>query len=109
MTDTELHKTSPKDMAGRIIQVGDTIAYGLVVGRSANLAVYVVDEITHGHALGYFINAEGNRDYGSHIAPKLKARKQLESYGTCDGVKTSTIAMMERVLVINETAKVIFK
>ena len=34
-----------KDMIGREVEVGNYIAYGLVVGRSANLAIYKVKEV----------------------------------------------------------------
>lgn len=49
-----------KDMIGREIKEGCYIAYGLVVGRSANLAIYHVREL---------------------VGDKIKAHKLDESYG----------------------------
>lgn len=49
-----------KDILGREAKVGDLFAYALVVGRSANMAVYELREIKDG---------------------KAKAHKIMESYG----------------------------
>ncbi len=49
-----------KDLLGREIQTGQFICYGLVVGRSANLAVYMVKEV---------------------FPDKIRAIKLTESYG----------------------------
>ena len=49
-----------KDLLGRKVEVGNYIAYALICGRSANLAIYLVKEVF---------------DY------KIKAVKVNESYG----------------------------
>lgn len=62
-----------KDMLGREITPGCFIAYGLIVGRSANLAIYHVREV---------------------LGDKIKAHKLDESYGygsnkvVVDGIET---------------------
>ena len=62
-----------KDMLGREITPGCFIAYGLIVGRSANLAIYQVREV---------------------LGDKMKAHKLDESYGNrkmvIDGIETSS-------------------
>lgn len=68
-----------KDMLGRKITPGCFIAYGLIVGRSANLAIYQVREV---------------------LGDKMKAHKLDESYGNrkmvIDGIETSSkYAMFE--------------
>lgn len=68
-----------RDMLGREITPGCFIAYGLIVGRSANLAIYHVREV---------------------LGDKMKAHKLDESYGNrkmvIDGIETSSkYAMFE--------------
>lgn len=102
--DDNLIKLLPYDLVGKRIMIGDTIAYGLVIGRSANLCIYKVEDIVFVPTCGQYISQENppQRVYGQHLAPKLKVTKLIQSYGRDSG--RSTIAMMERVLVINETA-----
>jgi hypothetical protein len=97
------------DMKGREIKAGDTIAYALTAGRSANLAIYQVDQVVETDAHGWHRNhASGEQEYGKFKVTKIKATKLSESYGWSDGkARQATLAMAdERALVINETAKV---
>jgi hypothetical protein len=86
------------DMKGREIKAGDTIVYALTKGRSANLAIYMVDEVRI------------EKDYSGKDFAKLKATKLHESYPgfiTNSPQRPATLAMADaRALVINETAKV---
>ena len=88
------------DMLGREIKAGDTIAYALTVGRSANLAIYTVDEVVNTPAHGF----HGGK-YGDYTAVKLKVTKRTQSYGG-QQTKQSTLAMAdERALVITGHGK----
>lgn len=106
--------SAPLDLMGREIKVGDTIAYGLMVGRSANLAVYTVDKIVaeeHPEDSEQWDQAAHKWVKGAHTTFKLKATKVRQSYGGWNECqpdfvfKSTTLAMMERVLVVTESAK----
>ncbi len=92
------------DMRGREIKAGDTIAYGLIVGRSANLAIYRVDDVVFQDRDSVYMRpGDAQWSRGPHRAATLKVTKLEQSYGGM--TKPSTISMLERALVINETAE----
>jgi hypothetical protein len=96
---------APVDMLGREIKVGDTIAYALTAGRSANLAIYTVLELVPGEGYGYYTKDDGTKTYGHHKFLKLRVQKSRQSYGG-EQSKPSVLGMADaRALVINETAE----
>ena len=58
-----------KDMLNRDITVGCYIAYGLVVGRSANLAIYHVREVLGDKIKAHKLDA--SYEYGNKVHPVL--------------------------------------
>lgn len=80
----------PLDMLGRVINPGDHIAYALTAGRSANLAIYRVEEIVKA------------TDWYGKPSLKLRATKLKESYGyRQQSGRAVTLAMAEdRSLII---------
>jgi hypothetical protein len=59
-----------KDMLGQEVGPGDYFAYALMVGRSANMAIYkFVEEVTK------------KKTYSDEIETKVRAIKLHESYG----------------------------
>lgn len=92
-------KTIPAtDMLGRKIKKGDVIAYALTCGRSANLALYQVEDL---------VNAElwNRATCESVISQKIRAKKLKQSYGMPEE-RLSTLAMCnERALIVNDSVQ----
>jgi len=116
-----------KDMIGREVEVGNYIAYGLVVGRSANLAIYKVKEVlednikavklpaSYGHRDSYVKDANGKNILERHA--KFVYKPGAESYFEemteeqkykIDN-KTSTLKMPERIFILDNFDKSLFE
>ena len=115
-----------KDMIGREVEVGNYIAYGLVVGRSANLAIYKVKEVLEYSIKAVKLQASYDRDYyvkdinGKIILSKhakFVYKPGTESYfeemteEQKDKVdnKTSTLKMPERIFILDNFDKSLFE
>jgi len=116
-----------KDMIGREVEVGNYIAYGLVVGRSANLAIYKVKEIledsikavklqaSYGHRDFYVKDVNEKNILARHA--KFVYKPDAESYfeemteEQKDKVdsKTSTLKMPERIFILDNFDKSLFE
>lgn len=107
----------------REIQVGQYIAYGLMVGRSANLAIYQVKEVTKDSVKGikliesYGVNQLEELEEGCHVP--MRHKKWVSRYDVLgnfvDGDyvemtpeekikadnKTTTIRMSERAMILD--------
>lgn len=112
-----------KDLLGREVQVGNYICYALTAGRSANLAVYKVKEVSDNKIKAVKIDSS----YGSHYymynvttvdcknAPaKEIMRKYAKWSSNLKGYiemteeekfkvdnKTSTLSMPERIFILD--------
>lgn len=115
-----------KDILKREIQVGQYIAYGLMVGRSANLAIYRVKEVTEDSVKGvkiiesYGVDQLQNTPRDGHPAP-LRHMKWVAEYDALGNYvlgsgnyvemtpeeklkvdnKTTTISMSERAMILD--------
>lgn len=115
-----------KDILKREIQVGQYIAYGLMAGRSANLAIYRVKEVTKDFVKGvkiiesYGINqlvakkANGfsvpwrymkfvaeHDSLGRYIEGSGKYIEMTDAEKTRVDNKTTTIKMSERAMILD--------
>lgn len=116
-----------KDMIGREVEVGNYIAYGLVVGRSANLAIYKVKEVSE-----YQIKAvklESSYGLGTYYVKDVNGKSVLAKYAKFvyrssteshfeemsqeqkDKVdnKTSTLKMPKRIFILDNFDKSLFE
>lgn len=108
-----------KDMIGREIKEGCYIAYGLVVGRSANLAIYHVRELVGDKIKAHKLDESyGNRKVTLEDGSQIYSKYARFEYGDNVGkgywramtpserekvdAKTVTLSMSERALVIDE-------
>lgn len=116
-----------KDMIGREVEVGNYIAYGLVVGRSANLAIYKVKEVFEDKIRVVKVNSSyGCRDYtivdnkGNEIPgryvnfvykPDCNSYYEEMNQEQKDKVdnKTSTLKMPERIFILDNFHKSLFE
>ncbi len=66
------------DLRGDLVQVGDTIAYGAVDGRSGMIRIGKVIEIVEGHEKPYYKGS----DYMVEVPTKLRIEVEFSSgYG----------------------------
>ena len=116
-----------KDMIGREVEVGNYIAYGLVVGRSANLAIYKVKEVSEYQIKAVKLESSyGRRDHtvvdknGKEILyryanfvynPDRNSYYEEMSQEQKDKVdnKTSTLKMPERIFILDNFDKSLFE
>lgn len=109
-----------KDMLGREITVGCYIAYGLIVGRSANLAVYHVRGIEGKTIKAHKLNESYSRNNSTatlsngKTIPTKYVKYASDAFGKWEIVemsdrekdivdnKVATLKMGERALVIDE-------
>lgn len=108
-----------KDLLGREIQTGQFICYGLVVGRSANLAVYMVKEVFPDKIRAIKLTESYSSDYkvtctNGNIVPYRHATFFYNPDLECGGHeemtqeqkdkvdnKTSILKMAERVFILD--------
>jgi len=115
-----------KDMIGREVEVGNYIAYGLVVGRSANLAIYKVKEVFEDKIKAVKLESSYGRDRvvvdknGKEISyryanfvynPDRNSYYEEMSQEQKDKVdnKTSTLKMPERIFILDNFDKSLFE
>lgn len=109
-----------KDLLGREIKPGHYIAYALIVGRSANQAIYEVKEVGDGVMKARKLDASYGMSYNKRIDPtyNLPIKYLKFSYDTASGKgeyvpmsmaerekvdsKTSTITMGERAIILQD-------
>lgn len=116
-----------KDMIGREVEVGNYIAYGLVVSRSANLAIYKVKEVFEDKIKAVKLESSyDRRDYnvvdidGRSIprryanftynpAEKSDFEEMTEEQKYKVDNKTSTLKMPERIFILDNFDKSLFE
>lgn len=113
-----------KDLIGREVQVGNYICYALTAGRSANLAVYQVREVTEDKIKAIKIDESyGMRYYDYTVktvdcknAPSKDVPRKYAKWSTKLGGhvemteeekykvdnKTSTLSMSERIFILDD-------
>ena len=113
-----------KDLIGREVQVGNYICYALTAGRSANLAVYQVKEVTedkikaikidqsYGWSSGIYTLPDGEKipykyskwdsKLGKHIEMSDEEKYKVDN-------KTSTLSMPERIFILDGFTADLFK
>lgn len=116
-----------KDMIGREVEVGNYIAYGLVVGRSANLAIYKVKEIledsikatklqaSYGHRYFYVKDINGKSILARHanfvykpgVESYFEEMTEEQKYKVDN--KTSILKMPERIFILDNFDKSLFE
>ena len=107
-----------KDLFDREIKVGDYIAYALTAGRSANLAVYQVKEVSESNVKAHKLDESYGYSQGNHwiltnVPRKYVKAKWNTKTQTFDHLemtqeekdkvdnKTTTLSMPERALILN--------
>jgi len=119
-----------KDLIGREVQVGNYICYALTAGRSANLAVYLVKEVTEDKIKAVKINESYGTGYYNYIVKTVDcknapskdiSRKYAKWSANLGGYiemteeekykvdnKTSTLSMPERIFILDNFSKELF-
>lgn len=115
-----------KDLLGREVQVGNYICYALTVGRSANLAVYIVKEVLDDKIKA--VKIDSSYGMNGREVPVIEGGKHPRRYSVFEynpgeiahfrkmtpeekykvDNKTSTLSMPERIFILDEFSPELF-
>lgn len=117
-----------KDLIGREVEVGQYIAYALTAGRSANLAIYHVREVSKNSIKAHkvdesytswtksFITLEDKKLPWKHVKFDSKLDKLVElpdeekaKIDTKLDNKVSTLSKSERIFILNDFSPELFE
>lgn len=114
-----------KDLLGREVQSGNYICYALTAGRSANLAVYQVKEVSDDkiksvkidESYGHWNDGIYTFDDGRKVPWKYTKLKYVPEYKRVEMTeeekfkvdnKTSTLSMPERIFILDGFSPAVF-